>query len=1131
MIDLTEGYFAGIRFKSEKPDVIAPPAQIAYSSQPVFRRLDVPEAVLNVKEVNMQIPDQLSHIRVLSDRIDFARSFIPFLYSYRSVTFALMREDSIKKAMNNTKIAEGEIGIDISSLNGLFRKFYEPKAMKLIEIMEFCQRVVITISGIAKSDKYDPTDVLFEKIVEMFDLLFNIDQMKALKTGIINDFAFYKRDKSLIEQMKRDETHSRNVQELQRFFASHNIILDELKRNLFDTATGTPLKSCKFFEKFLVYCVMSYKEDILIPKQRIAILVSIVCVLFIHGNKNSDYSIYNTQIIHDVFEILNENPVIPLYGENSFFPGYLLQKADGFVNDKINPLLMNVDEAKKKEDSYLLKFSMDTFRQLYRSNLAVASKMSREGYVTMEGLNGLLACLSEMTLAVQRQSSFKFMVTGKKPISKAGNAEIEPSRYELAVKYNYSNEDLNSLVELIGYIKTLSSTAILAEPAISKFVNIETNKIVQEFIQNTLERPLVRAKSSGDDNAIKFLEGVRDIFGQWHGINPHADLPKKTKQLKPHEIIDSMVPMSHHQLDVLRIILYSMVNPKSPFLKGQGMFTWSHFRPKHSNLTNEFLGKIRGWYTLLDYTNVMREATNLGFLWFRETYLDMEKVLQYPVRSSLPFILSEHLLNESGKPALHDSLFFPFELYNDAAAQAINVYDSQYLYQEIHAEADLCINMIAFSFSETFYKFCRETASAIELPPECLGLITPTPMRYPIMLQQDKMEVLGSPVDFNMIATNKLNSKMLKELEHYVSMLTDIRLTPYIAHLIRVSRTTHALLLEHFLQMDDFEILWQKARGFVSPTALESRLVTSIINTFDFPHLRLNMNTRRFIPGRPQRLEAPSTEPWWNKYILIHYHEMNYIGGEHLRSLSDILSCGELSHIVHVCLGRLDSAFLKAIDLYTQIAPSVRLHKSKMKDDLVGFFSFNTDAYSSLSHPQIGRFFDQMRILGNIIAFLWLLDNELPPTKNKLTITATAMNSISQIIKDNHELFISDPVIQLDSIQTHRSFPSLWSVLEFIICSPKPIKLGENTIAVIPIESFGDGVIVAAQVIITLSGQDNFYLHESICYRALELDEAERVKQPKGDLSQFLYHATVSNQARRFAELISSPYQQKLRDE
>lgn len=108
--------------------------------------------------------------------------------------------------------------------------------------------------------------------------------------------------------------------------------------------------------------------------------------------------------------------------------------------------------------------------------------------------------------------------------------------------------------------------------------------------------------------------------------------------------------------------------------------------------------------------------TDLGFLWFREFYLESSRViqvcgcskmllsplyfhffpdlflqivvcvmLQFPIECSLPWMLIDHIL-EAPNSGLIESVLLPFDIYNDSAQQALVVLRQRFLYDEIEAE-------------------------------------------------------------------------------------------------------------------------------------------------------------------------------------------------------------------------------------------------------------------------------------------------------------------------------------------------------------------------------------------------------------------------------------------------------------
>jgi len=1096
------------QFISRDPDVIAQASQISYPSVPSFKNYDLPEEFLSANESNQPVREQIKTIRILNDRIEKAKEFLPFLYSYRSVVFALTSDENVSLSMKHGgKDKDSEIQlVDINKMTNLFHQFFENKLQSFFDIMEFNNSLVSILVSIIKNEKLEPNDVLFDKMTEIFYLMFNIDQLKLLKTGISNDISFYKRDKNLNTDIREKSQH------LQIFWNSQYYTLNALHEFIMADSpkfTVRPPSTLNFMVKYLTFLIRSHKERLLVPTQRSSIIVGMIAALYIHGSKNPMCNIFTQPIVKEIFEILGTNPIVPLFGENSFVPGYVFKSIEGFIPPKV-VVPIQLSEIRQVEHSFLLKNKITHFRDLYRKNLPLASKMARDGFVSLPGLRDLLISLSEMTYAVYKQSSIKFILTAPKPSTQDQDG-ITPYMYDLAVKYNYTADDLNALAEVIGYIKTLASITILAEPTIFDFVAKDTFTQLQFYLENAIEGPLARAKASNDNMSAELLQSICSLFSDNKTIKPE----KKPKS--------GNWTLSPHQLDVLRIQLEYLIQPGSRFLETVNVFTGSHFRKTHVKMTQDFLATICEWYHFLNFIPVVREATNLGSLWFRETCLDIDKVLQFPVDSSLPFILAEHLLHTSNQPSLHDSLFFPFELYNDAAALAIHTFKCQHLYHEIEAEVTICIDMIAVTFSETFYKSCRITAAAMELPPDWTGKIVPTPMRYSIMIAQNKMELLGFNVDFNLITTSKLNLKLRKELESYIDLLSDLRLAQYVYHLFCVVRSTHSMLLESKLPMDSFETIWAEARGSESPIDADSRIRSLVSKLLDFSHFRLHCAARKFSNVKSLSFSPWSNEEWARVYFQIHQDSVQSVNADHLHALCSLLSYGEISQILHVCNHAFEENLNKSIELYIQISSVLKRLQVPTKDDIISFFHFNSDAYGSITHPLLGKFFDSMRVLGNIIMFLYMLEDEMPSTDLGISIMSPPMNLIRQAILDNSNHFIPPNLIELDSVINRRSFPSLWPVLEFILCSPKPVQLGENN-TVIPIESFGEGPALAAHVFITISNTRSFYYYDSICYKAGEIAEWDRSKIERSDINAFLLYSNQVKSARKHAEIIAWPY-------
>jgi hypothetical protein len=162
-------------------------------------------------------------------------------------------------------------------------------------------------------------------------------------------------------------------------------------------------------------------------------------------------------------------------------------------------------------------------------------------------------------------------------------------------------------------------------------------------------------------------------------------------------------------------------------------------------------------------------CSDLSELWYKEFYLEISKEIQFPIEMSLPWILTEHILDtdaaelteyahrrqcvrvcvlvrvsvslcvsvyvcvwinvcvsHSPSSCAHShthwrlcrSLLFPLDLYNDAAQRALHRLRARFLYDEIEAEVNLAFDQFLFKLSQNIYAHARARASAAYMSKE-----------------------------------------------------------------------------------------------------------------------------------------------------------------------------------------------------------------------------------------------------------------------------------------------------------------------------------------------------------------------------------------------------------------------------
>jgi hypothetical protein len=126
-------------------------------------------------------------------------------------------------------------------------------------------------------------------------------------------------------------------------------------------------------------------------------------------------------------------------------------------------------------------------------------------------------------------------------------------------------------------------------------------------------------------------------------------------------------------------------------------------------------------------------------------------------------------------------------------------------------------------------------------------------------------------------------------------------------------------------------------------------------------------------------------------------------------------------------------------------------------------------------------------------------------------------------LENNRNLFFQTGAFELCNLPAHRSFPSLWCVLEVLICVPADVRVDENR-KVPLLATFGDGPAFAAGLFISLGGQGSLYHFDSVVRRAIALRRTEGEGGLPKELTTFLKFGAAVCSAMSAADRLASPY-------
>ncbi|KAG6495498.1 hypothetical protein ZIOFF_043323 [Zingiber officinale] len=302
--------------------------------------------------------------------------------------------------------------------------------------------------------------------------------------------------------------------------------------------------------------------------------------------------------------------------------------------------------------------------------------------------------------------------------------------------------------------------------------------------------------------------------------------------------------------------------------------------------------------------------TDLGFLWFREFYLESSRVIQvanakslkqnqlmFPIECSLPWMLVEHVI-ESQDAGLFQSILMPFDIYNDSAQHALAVLKQRFLYDEIEAEVcqyayvcgtvqhfngllvrgqsnvikrhsstslggpgkgevDLCFDQLVYKLHEIIFSYYKSFAASALLDQSFVTVCddadkySTKPMRFNEILNLRRIKALGRTINLRSLITQRMNRLFRENIDFLFDRFEsqDLCAVVELQKLLDVLKLTHQLLSE-VLELDSFTMMLNEMQESLSLVSFSSRLSSQIWAEMqnDFlPNYILCNTTQRFI--------------------------------------------------------------------------------------------------------------------------------------------------------------------------------------------------------------------------------------------------------------------------------------------
>ncbi|KAH9784212.1 protein PIR [Citrus sinensis] len=781
----------------------------------------------DVNAYRLSLSEDTKALNQLNTLIQEGKEMASVLYTYRSCVKALPQlPNSMKHSQADLYLETYQVlDLEMSRLREI-QRWQASAASKLAADMQRFSRPERRING--------PTITHLWSMLKLLDVLVQLDHLKNAKASIPNDFSWYKRTFTQVSVQWQDTDSMREeLDDLQIFLSTRWAILLNLHVEMFRVNNVEDI-----LQVLIVFAVESLELDfaLLFPERHILLRVLPVLVVLATSSEKDSESLYKRVKINRLINIFKRHYLIANH------IGGIRAEHDDFTirfASAMNQLLLL-----KSTDNADIEWCKEVKGNMY--------DMVIEGF----------QLLSKWTARIWEQCAWKFSRPYKDAVpSETNEASASYSDYEKVVRYNYSAEERKALVELVSYIKNIGSMMLRSDTLVADALWETIHAEVQDFVQNTLAT-MLRTTFRKKKDLSRILSDMRTLSADWMANNSRPEAEQQSmhhvgEESRGNIFYPRAVAPTAAQVHCLQFLIYEVVSGGN-LRKPGGLFgnTGSEIPVNELKQLESFFYKLSFFLHILDYTATVSTLTDLGFLWFREFYLESSRVIQFPIECSLPWMLVDHVL-ESQNAGLLESVMMPFDIYNDSAQQALVVLKQRFLYDEIEAEVDHCFDIFVSRLCETIFTYYKSWAASELLDPSFLfssdngEKYSVQPMRLSALFKMTRVKLLGRSINLRSLIAERMNKVFRENLEFLFDRFEsqDLCAIVELEKLLDILKHTHELLSKD-LSIDSFRLILNEMQENISLVSFSSRLASQIWSEMqsDFlPNFILCNTTQRFI--------------------------------------------------------------------------------------------------------------------------------------------------------------------------------------------------------------------------------------------------------------------------------------------
>jgi cytoplasmic FMR1 interacting protein len=345
------------------------------------------------------------------------------------------------------------------------------------------------------------------------------------------------------------------------------------------------------------------------------------------------------------------------------------------------------------------------------------------------------------------------------------------------------------------------------------------------------------------------------------------------------------------------------------------------------------------------------------------------------------------------------------DVYNDAAQRAFGSLKKQFVYDEIEGEVNLCFTQMIILISDHLYTYYKNVASSNLLDKaykekimtmQSMSKLKTTKRRYEIPMGQRHIQLLGRSVNLNLLIAEKVRQTIQKDLASTFLKLESSDLTHIIEFesTVQVIQLTHQLLGDCIDALDPWDTIYNECNETISATNIRGTIIDSIYEKMATEFLgsySYNMHTQRFV--KPQGTEKEKGDKGKGSNLgygstcarawdISNRLTFGFFGIPHIQSLIRVIGENSLPQLLNPLMGNVQDIvskeFVPWIDTLRQAVPPCKNPKIQIDRGHHSYAFFEAKLKPLLAFSNMkSEIFQSFRIVGNVLAFCFLLDTVL----------------------------------------------------------------------------------------------------------------------------------------------------------